>query len=212
MGAANVGKSSFINRLLESNYRDKSKKADRGKPSKEVPQATVSSLPGTTLDFIKIKLPNGVTMIDTPGLINRGQLTSRLTPEELRDVIPTKPINAITFRLEEGKCVMIGGLASVELVQGKPLFFTFFISNKIKLHPTTASKVAEFTAKHIGELVFPPSSIQRVEELGPYESVEFDLEGEGWKKSVHDIVIAGLGWVAITGALSTHAPDEIAPH
>ena len=86
MGAANVGKSSFINRLLENNYQLKSNKKNQPKKVKDVPQATVSNLPGTTLDFIKIKLPNGVTMIDTPGLINRGQLTSKLTPAELREV------------------------------------------------------------------------------------------------------------------------------
>ena len=32
------------------------------------------------LESPKIKLPNGVTMIDTPGLINRGQVTPLLRP------------------------------------------------------------------------------------------------------------------------------------
>ena len=92
MGAANVGKSSFINRLLESDYKKGVAGSEKGsgsggKKKDSTPQATVSNLPGTTLNFLKIKLPNGVTMIDTPGLINRGQLTSRLTTEELRQVI-----------------------------------------------------------------------------------------------------------------------------
>ena len=93
MGAANVGKSSFINRLLESDYKkgvagsDGSKGSGGRNKKDSTPQATVSNLPGTTLNFLKIKLPNGVTMIDTPGLINRGQLTSRLTTEELRQVM-----------------------------------------------------------------------------------------------------------------------------
>jgi ribosome biogenesis GTPase A len=88
MGAANVGKSSFINRLLEKNYNtvsnknnnenndDKSfKNKQYNKFSKQktnsFAQATVSNLPGTTLDFLKIKLANGITMIDTPGLLNK---------------------------------------------------------------------------------------------------------------------------------------------
>lgn len=91
MGAANVGKSSFINRLLESDYKKGVAGADKKRSSAaqrkdQTPQATVSNLPGTTLNFLKIKLPNGVTMIDTPGLINKGQLTSRLTTAELRQV------------------------------------------------------------------------------------------------------------------------------
>jgi GTPase SAR1 family protein len=70
MGAANVGKSSFINRLLTSDYKKGGAGgADKKKNKKEnVPQATVSNLPGTTLNFLKIKMPNGVTMIDTPGM------------------------------------------------------------------------------------------------------------------------------------------------
>lgn len=133
-------------------------------------------------------------------MINRGQLTSRLTPEELRDVIPVKPINAVTLRVSEGKTVMVGGLATVELLEGRPFFFTFFVSNCIKLHPTDSRRVAEFTEKHIGKLLFPPATKERLEALGPFESQDFEIEGDGWKHSISDIVIAGLGWVAITGS------------
>ena len=128
---------------------------------------------GTTLDFIKMRLPNGVTMIDTPGLLTKGQLTSKLNSEELRQVralwilfarcfvfvtmtkcaliarlgnctlwlhhyvtiftshpsiigllffdcvqiIPAKPINPITLRVVEGKTILIGGVARVELLE-----------------------------------------------------------------------------------------------
>lgn len=115
MGAANVGKSSFINRLLEP---DQSNPSYHQSGKKKTPSVTVSNLPGTTLDFLKIKLPNsGVTVIDTPGLINRGHLTSKLTTDELKQVIPSKPINAVTFRIEEGKCALLGGFARVELME-----------------------------------------------------------------------------------------------
>jgi ribosome biogenesis GTPase A len=56
-------------------------------------------------------------MIDTPGLINPNQLTARLTTNELKKVIPIKPINAVTLRIAEGKCVMIGGLAIIKLLE-----------------------------------------------------------------------------------------------
>lgn len=115
MGAANVGKSSFINRLLESKFKVGGK--NNSKKSRSTPQATVSNLPGTTLDFLKIKLANGVTMVDTPGLILKDQLTSKLNINELKSVIPSKPINAATLRVQEGKCVLIGGLAKIELLE-----------------------------------------------------------------------------------------------
>mmetsp|Transcript_15461 Transcript_15461/g.25871 ORF Transcript_15461/g.25871 Transcript_15461/m.25871 type:complete len:949 (-) Transcript_15461:68-2914(-) len=200
MGAANVGKSSFINRLLETAKERKITKHKHSKSGKnKSPMATVSNLPGTTLDFLKIKLPNGITMIDTPGLLNKGQLTSKLTPAELRDVIPVKPVKSATLRVSEGKCVLIGGLAKVELVSGKPFFFTFFVSNDVKLHPTDSGKADEFVQKHVGNLVSPPASPERLAELGPFVSEEFEIDGEGWRKSGGDIVIAGLGWVSVTG-------------
>ena len=124
MGNANVGKSSFINYWIEGNSRKKS--SQQRKFFEKPPSITVSNLPGTTLDFLKIKLPNGVQMIDTPGLINKSQLTSRLTVDELKKVIPVKPINMVTLRVTEGKSILMGGLATIELVQGKSFFFTFF--------------------------------------------------------------------------------------
>lgn len=121
MGTANVGKSSFINRLLETSYTDE---AGKGKGKKKpirtnVPLATVSNLPGTTLNFIKIHIPThaGISVFDTPGLLNTSQLTTKLTPEELRQVIPTTPIVPTTIRVLEGKTVLIGGLAQVELLE-----------------------------------------------------------------------------------------------
>jgi ribosome biogenesis GTPase A len=125
MGSANVGKSSFVNLLLDTKYSQfnpfKGVKAssfakDRSRRD-GIPKATVSPIPGTTLDFLKIKMHNGLTFVDTPGLINAYQMTSRLTPEELKQVIPKRQVVAVTFRVEEGKCVMIGGLATVQLTE-----------------------------------------------------------------------------------------------
>lgn len=80
MGAANVGKSSFINRLVNYKAQKKGSAAKNKQLSKTDlklsanPHVTVSNLPGTTLNFLKIKLPNGITVVDTPGLINKGNI------------------------------------------------------------------------------------------------------------------------------------------
>jgi 30S ribosome assembly GTPase len=134
MGAANVGKSSFINRLLDnakgveggakkkggkrySGGRSGGNSSDGSNVKKDVASATVSNLPGTTLNFLKIVLPNGVVMYDTPGLLKPGQLTAKLTKEELSDVIPSTPVVPVTFRMLEGKTMLVGGLATVELLE-----------------------------------------------------------------------------------------------
>ena len=68
-----------------------------------------------------------ITVIDTPGLLNPGQLTSKLTTEELRQVVPSRQINTITLRCTEGKTILIGAIARIELVEGPPFFLSFFL-------------------------------------------------------------------------------------
>ncbi len=70
--------------------------------------------------------------------------------------------------------------------------------------------------KHIGGLLSPPFSLDRVIGYQPasdnadntseniidsnlLETHDFELHGESWLKGIGDIVISGLGWVCITG-------------
>jgi hypothetical protein len=94
VGAANAGKSSFINHILERNNmtpdNEEKEKKRPGNQTSRKGALTTSPLPGTTLKFIKIKLGDGRVLYDTPGLLIPGTLTQLLTPEELKIVVPTK--------------------------------------------------------------------------------------------------------------------------
>lgn len=94
VGAANAGKSSFINHILERNDQAPEKetlvKKRAGNENARKGVLTTSPLPGTTLKFIKIDLGDGRIMYDTPGLLIPGTLTQLLTPEELKIVVPNK--------------------------------------------------------------------------------------------------------------------------
>ncbi len=205
IGAANVGKSTFINRLIElgrSGGDKKKQQKDRKKdPSKAAGMVTTSPLPGTTLNFIEVDLGDKVSLYDTPGLILPHQITTLLSTEELKAVIPQKRINHVTLRLKEGKSVLLGGLVRLDMVEGRPFLFTFYVSNDVKLHQTSTDRADEFLDKHIGELVFPPYTPERRAELGAWVPRDFEIEGTGWKTSAIDIVISGLGWISVTGAL-----------
>ena len=221
IGAANVGKSTFINRLIElgrtggskGGKQGSSKKGGGSDSGKKGTLVTTSPLPGTTLNFIEVDLGDKVSLYDTPGLILKHQITTLLTTEELKAVIPQKRINHVTLRLKEGKSVLLGGLVRLDMVEGRPFLFTFYVSNDVKLHQTATERADEFLQKHVGELVFPPNSAARLEELGPWVPREFDIEGTGWKTSAVDIVISGLGWVSVTGALGCKvrimAPESV---
>mmetsp|Transcript_10158 Transcript_10158/g.11257 ORF Transcript_10158/g.11257 Transcript_10158/m.11257 type:complete len:748 (-) Transcript_10158:47-2290(-) len=205
VGAANAGKSTLINHIMSKNDNaDKPKGKRRKGNSNAIKGAvTASPLPGTTLEFIKIDIGNGQTLYDTPGLLIPNTLTQRLTPAELKMVVPKSQVEPITFRLASGKCVLIGGLARIEVIgDTKPFLFTFFISNDVKLHPTDSSKADEFVAKHAGGMLTPPlePGPKRLEEIGEFESHDFEIDGAGWKEAAADISLRGLGWIAVTGA------------
>ena len=206
VGAANAGKSTLVNYLLDDNNPDKKEryggKKRAGNANKWKGSVTTSPLPGTTLKFIKIELGDGKVLYDTPGLLIPGSLTDRLTPEELKIVVPKKQVEPITFRVPSGKCVLVGGLAKVELIGDcKPFLFTFFVANDIKLHPTDSERADEFTAKHVGTLLKPPlePGVERMGEIGEFEYHDIDIEGNGWKEAAADITLRGLGWVSVTG-------------
>lgn len=206
VGAANAGKSTLINYILEKNAVRNNEvrvKKRAGNANKTKGAVTASPLPGTTLEFIKIDMGQGLDLYDTPGLLVPGTLTQRLTPAELKMVVPKKQVEPVTFRVGSGKCVLIGGLAKIEVIgDTKPFFFTFYVSNDIKLHPTDSSKADQFVEKHAGTFLTPPlePGLERMEQIGEFEHHDIEIEGVGWKEAAADISLRGLGWVAVTGA------------
>lgn len=206
IGAANVGKSSFINQLIRIRKRDglgrgaqSGKDRKRGQKPNSTGAITTSVVPGTTLDMIRIRLGGNVSLFDTPGLMMPHQLTNYLDAKELRAVLPSKTVEHVTFRLGEGKALYVGGLARLEVMSGKPFFFTCFFAPTVKVHPGKVEGAEEFALRHVGELLTPPYSEDRFVNLGEWTSKSFTAEGGGWKKSCVDIVLSGLGWISVTG-------------
>ena len=114
-----------------------------------------------------------------------------------------RQVEPVTFRISSGKCVLIGGLARIEVIgDTKPFLFTFYVSNDIKLHPTSSDKADEFIQKHAGEMLTPPldPGPERMEQIGEFEYHDVEIEGTGWKEAGADISLRGIGWVAVTGA------------
>ncbi|KAF9908878.1 hypothetical protein BX616_011347 [Lobosporangium transversale] len=98
-------------------------------------QTTVSNVPGTTMERIKVPLRvlsrfMGATfkevqtkwLMDTPGIrASRGQLTSWLTLDELKVTLPKKMLKPMSFMLEEGKSFFLGGLVRIDCISiGNP--------------------------------------------------------------------------------------------
>ena len=113
----------------------------------------------------------------------------------------SRKVEPVTFRVGSGKCVLVGGLARIELIgECKPFLFTFFVANDVKLHPTDTSRADEVLRKHLGGMITPPFDVDRLDQLGEMEEHVINVEGVGWKEAAADISLTGLGWVTVTGA------------
>eukprot|EP00494_Astrolonche_serrata_P027811 UN28075 len=114
VGTVNVGKSSFLNRLIEAGVLLDNEKR----------KLTTSLHPGTTLNCLSFTLPNypGCRVYDTPGVIHENAIATRLTPKEIFQLHIKRKIRPITYRLIPGKCIMIGAMCRLELVEGNNMF------------------------------------------------------------------------------------------
>lgn len=193
VGCTNVGKSTFINRIL-----------------KNVAGAndviTTSHFPGTTLDMIEIPLADGQLLVDTPGIINHHQMAHFIQKADLKYIMPKKEIKPKVFQLNEEQTLYFGGLARFDYIKGGRRPIICYISNELDIHRTKLENAASLYENHAGELLVPP----RKDDLGNFPGLvrhEFMI-----KEDKTDIVISGLGWVTIQekGAkIAVHVPKGV---
>ncbi|MDQ0351093.1 ribosome biogenesis GTPase YqeH [Alkalibacillus filiformis] len=186
VGCTNVGKSTFINYLI-----------NRSIEQEQV--ITTSYFPGTTLGFIDIPLDDQSSMIDTPGIINDHQMAHYLSKKDLKTVTPKKEVKPKVFQLEAEQTLFIGGLARLDIdkVDEQKGFICYF-SNDLNIHRTKTDKADLLYDQHLGELLSPPTE-ETIETWPELEAKTFQINSE--KKQ--DIVFSGLGWITVPNGQST---------
>ncbi|SER79720.1 ribosome biogenesis GTPase YqeH [Salisediminibacterium halotolerans] len=194
IGSTNVGKSTFINRLL----------ADFGAENDMM--ITTSNIPGTTLDMIDVPLDDGSSLFDTPGVMNSHQIVHLLDQKEMKKMTPVKEIKPTVYQLNEGQTIFFGGLGRIDFVQGEHQSFIVYMANDLYLHRTKTEKADELYKQHLGTTLAPPS--ENNAHLFP------DLEKKEWKipEGKHDVVFSGLGWVTVDGkgaVVRTYVPKGV---
>lgn len=117
VGYTNAGKSTMINKLIY-NYSDLNS------------NVTTSILPSTTLDTIEIKLDDTLTLMDTPGILENGNIINFIEPNEIKKVIPKKEIKAITYQAKGKNYIQIEKYAVIEVEDNN---LTLFFSNDLKI-------------------------------------------------------------------------------
>lgn len=178
VGCTNVGKSTFINRIIKE-------------VTGESDIITTSHFPGTTLDIIKIPLEDGKSLIDSPGIINHHQMAHFVDKRDLKMITPKKEIKPRVFQLNEGQTLFFGGLARFDYISGGKRSFVCYVSNEMNIHRTKTENATELYEKHVGVMLTPP----RQEHLGSFPELvkqEFIV-----REAKMDIVFSGLGWITV---------------
>ena len=193
VGCTNVGKSTFINRIIKN-----------ATGTGEV--ITTSHFPGTTLDLVEIPLDDGKAIYDTPGIINHHQIAHYLDPSEMKAITPKKEIKPAVFQLNAEQTLFIGGLARFDFIQGERSSFTFHVATGLLLHRTKLENADAIYETHLGDMLAPPGKLS-LEVFPKLVRHEFSI-----KKPKTDIVISGLGWITVQHAnvvVAVHAPRGV---
>ena len=159
VGHTNTGKSSLINKLI-SDYTDNESKL------------TISPLPSTTLNTVAIILDKDLILVDTPGLVDRGNIANYIGSNTLKKLIHKKEIKPRTFQIKKGQCLVIDDICRIDYQSGDRNSFTLYIPNSLKVKKMNALRqnVMKELAKNTYEI-----------------------------KYREDLVINGLGWIKMVG-------------
>ena len=172
VGHTNAGKSSLINKLI-SNYSDNTQ------------ELTMSPLPSTTLNLVKIDINDYLTLIDTPGLVDNGSILNRVDPSLAKKISAKKEIKPRTYQLRSNQSLIIEDLVRIDYVEGEKNSFTLFISNDLKV-----------------KRLFNASSKNELKDLN---KLTYEV------KYYEDLVINGLGFVKIVnkGIINVYIDKDV---
>ncbi|CAE7801285.1 yqeH [Symbiodinium sp. CCMP2456] len=196
VGRVNSGKSTFVNRFL---WYIGYKHQGAVHYKRAVGGVTRSPVPGTTLHFVSFGLPKGFRLVDCPGIPSRHQVTAQLQEAmDLYAVVPRKRINSISYALHTGRSFLAGALVRIDQVQGNISFLSSFFGLSVTLHVCQTCKVEDLLSRKAGDFFYPPHSRDDFERLGPLVRHRVEVFGSS-DRAWDDIVIAGMGWVSISG-------------
>ena len=156
IGYTNAGKSSLINRFIK-NYGDGDTKL------------TIAPLPSTTLDKIIIPINDEITLIDTPGIIDKDNIINFVDKKMFKKLNSKKEIRPKTYQLLKNESLLIGDVMRIDYIEGDRNSLTFYIPNEIKI------RRCRFKSDNLKDLAI--------------RTIDVDY--------YNDVVIRGLGFIKI---------------
>ena len=156
IGWTNAGKSSLINKFIK-NYGD----GDT--------VLTIAPLPSTTLNKIIIPINEELTLIDTPGIIDKDNIINFVDSKMFKKLNSKKEIKPKTYQLSPNESLLVGDLMRIDYIEGDRNSLTFYIPNDIKI------RRCRFKSDNLKNFYI--------------RNIDVDY--------YHDVVIRGLGFIKI---------------
>lgn len=118
VGLTNSGKSTMVNKILY-NY------------STSENMITTSILPSTTLREIEIKIDSELTLIDTPGLLDDGNMTEHVDIKTLKKITPKHEIRPITYQIKVNQTILFENFMRVDMKCHNSV--TIYVANTVRI-------------------------------------------------------------------------------
>lgn len=119
VGNTNSGKSTLLNQFIH----------DYGEGEGMI---TTSMYPSTTLNEVRIDFSD-FTLIDTPGLLGKGNLVHLLDKKELKMVTPRKEIRPKSCQVEGKGSLLVGNFVRIDYEAMKRSSFVIYVSNDVPI-------------------------------------------------------------------------------
>lgn len=132
VGLTNSGKSTLINKIIY-NYTDLET------------TITTSMLPSTTLDTIEIKISDNLSLIDTPGIVDIGNISNYLDNKMLKKIFIKKEIRPITYQIKSKQYIFVEDFIKIECIENCDM--TFYMSNQLKIDRIFKDKEVGFSSR-----------------------------------------------------------------
>lgn len=118
LGNSNSGKSTFINKMIK-NYTDKNN------------FIVTSCMPATTLNVISIKINDDLTLLDTPGIINDGDIVMHLDEDVVKEINVKHEINPRIYQIQDKTSLVLNKIGRIDVLNDSNI--SIYISNNIDI-------------------------------------------------------------------------------
>ena len=180
IGNNTSGKTSIINKAL------------KGFENKTTRQIKTVKYPGTHLDVLEIPFSRSSFFYELPGISQTTSAVGKLEKDAAKQIVPKKSVKVVQRSMAPGDALMIGSLASYEIIKGKTANYRFYSAEGVETKKVSSKKLDETIADNNVRRFLRPVS-ERLVSFLDYDLFEYAMEND---KKWHDIAIEGLGWLS----------------